>query len=136
MKKKVTICSIIIDIIVLLGYLWWNVPVYFAKEINVTEVREIEIMEIVDETNERAVVLIPSEEMNYILDSVADIQFKKSGISMGHMDYGLGITVIRNDGKVVSKFVINSDNVIQKSPFIYEAQSASICYDYLESLFQ
>nr|WP_315024906.1 hypothetical protein [uncultured Aminipila sp.] len=132
MKKKFTICGIIIVMLIILGYFWWNMPVYFAKGINAAEVRELKIL---DENAERAVVLTPSGEMNYILDSLSDIQFKKSGISVGHMDYGLEITIIGNDGKVVSKFNINSDNVIGEGLFLYEAQSISTCYDYLESLF-
>lgn len=132
MKKKFIICGIIIVTLVILGNFWWDMPVYFAKEINTAEVRE---MEILDENAKRAVVLTPSEEMSYILDSLSDIQFKKSGISVGHMDYGLEITIIGSDGKVVSKFNISSDNMIRRAPFLYEDQSESICYDYLESLF-
>lgn len=131
MKKKVMIYVIIVTMLVLSGYFWWNMPVYFAKGIDAAEVRQ---MQILDKNAERAVVLIPCEEMNYILDNLSDIQFKKSGISVGNMDYGLEITIIGNNGKVVSKFDVNSDHMIGKEPFLYKAQSASICYEYLESL--
>ena len=76
------------------------------------------------------------EDILYIVDNIQKHSFKKEGFSLFRMGTFYTLSFYNSDERLISKFIINSDDTIRKDPFFYRTNSGGLqsIVDYLDTL--
>lgn len=131
MKKKVVISVIAMLILISLAAIFYFAPKTFGKNVNPSDVNRIEIF---DGNTGVSFTIDNPEEIKYIVENIQSNQMKKDGISFGRMGYGLKITCVNdNDKVIISEIILNSDDTIRKDPFFYKCDGG-LCFDYIKGI--
>ena len=132
MKKKYIILGIVV-VLLLSAFIWWNVPTSFLSSVNVNEITSIHVL---NGNNGNAFDIESQEDILYIVDNIQKQSFEKDGVSLFRMGTLYTLSFYNGDGKPVSKFIVNGDDVIRKDPFFYRTNSDGLqaVIDYLDTL--
>lgn len=131
MKKKVVIPVIAMLILISLAVIFYFTPKTFGKNVNPSDVNHIEVFD--GQTGVGFNIDNP-KDIKYIVENIQSYHMKKDGISFGKMGYGLKITCIDSNGKVIiPEIILNSDNTIRKDPFFYRC-AGGLCVDYIKEI--
>lgn len=132
MKKKVSIFLAVALILIVGVAVWYNAP------IDLISLEPDEVMEIVvfNGNSGNATHIKDKEQIQHIIDSLNDIEVKRSKPSVGYMGYSYRMTIYLTNGNEAdgwNNFIINSDDTIRKDPFFYSVVRGKIDYSYIEN---
>lgn len=116
--KKVVFCIALILLISAFFCAWYVQPVKFLDNASSDGVSRILVFD--GQSGEKSTVTDKDE----IASAVSKLQgtvFKRSGISLGKMGYRYKLTFYDNEENVIESFIVNSESVLRKDPFFYEA---------------
>lgn len=99
------------------------------NHVNAESVSEIEIF---SGRTGRSATVTDSETIARICDALGGCDLRVDGVSLGHMGYGLRVTIHGATG--AQDFYVNSGDRARLDPFFYTARNGSIDFDYLNSL--
>lgn len=116
MKKKGSI-TIWIAIIVTISIIAWIAPSNFLKGIQAENIAMISVR---DGSTGNNFDIINQEDIEFIVGEIQSQSFKKDGISMFLMGTLYTMRFFDSDDKLVSEFILNSDDYIRKDPFFYK----------------
>ncbi len=129
-KKKLIGILLITAVIIIGGFIWWNVP---SSIINITA-SEVSKVEIFDGNTGRSITITDENNIEHIIGNLNTVSIKKEKISLGYTGYSFRTTIYKPDNVVYKTFIINSSNTIRKDPFFYRDSSDSIDFDYIKEL--
>lgn len=132
MKKRYIILGIVILLIVI-GFVWWNSETVFLKSVPSDSISVIEVRN--GRTGNRFAISDP-EDISYIVETMQGCSFHKSRISLFRMGTWLTLSFMDADGRTVSEFIINGNDVIRDDPFFYAIDHGDMAdiTDYLTNL--
>lgn len=127
--ENIYISAFIILLAGLAGF--WFVPKRFGNNVDPAAVDHINVFD--GETAVGFTIDTP-DEIKRIVENIQNIPMKKKGISMRHMGYGFSISYVdENENEIVPIFFLNSEDSIQKTPFLYTCEG-KLCFEYIKSL--
>lgn len=129
-KKKIVWILSITAIIIIGGFIWWNVPTSIIN-ISPSKVSKIEIF---DGNTGKTITIIDTKDIDHIIKNLNTVSVKKESISFGVMGYSFRTKIYKTNGSLYKEFIINSSDTIRKDPFFYRDSSGSIDYDYVRNL--
>lgn len=115
---------------VVISVVWWLLPTKITN-IEPEEVAEIQIF---DGNTGRVAEVSDEEAIEHVINNLNNVSIVKSKISLLYMGYAYDMTIYKTNGDVYKRFIINSESVVRKDPFFYEARSSDIDWDYITSL--
>ena len=133
MRKKIVICIAVAAVLLLLGIVWYRMPVSLPT----ADSEDIGRIYIFDGRTGKSADIRESWKIERIVEDLKGVTLKREGISLGYMDVGLRITLYDASGKEVrgwSKFKIKDAGNIRKDPFFYRVVGGEIDLTYIESL--
>lgn len=132
MKKKYIMLGII-AVILVSAFIWWNVPTSFLASVNANEITSIYVR---NGNNGNTFEIENQEDILYIVDNIQKQSFEKDGVSLFRMGTLYVLSFYNGDGKQVSKFIVNGNDVIRKDPFFYQTNGDGLqaVIDYLDTL--
>lgn len=131
MKK--CLLGIIIGLLVIFALIlvWWNVPKSFIKDENSTSISSISVF---NGNSGNDFKIADKDSIQYVVNSIQGVSFKKSGISQFRMGYGYKLTFYDNNKNEIDIFIINSDNKIRKDPLFYSTADNMKLVDFLNDM--
>ena len=132
MKKKYIMLGIVV-VLMVSAFIWWNVPTSFLASVNANEIISIHVR---NGNNGNSFEIESQEDILYIVDNIQKQSFEKDGFSLFNMGTLYTLSFYNADGKLISKFIVNSDDTIRKDPFFYRTNSSGLqtIIDYLNTL--
>jgi hypothetical protein len=132
-KNKKAIIGILFVAAVVVGVLiWWNLP-YTITDIDPSNVSKIEVF---DGNTGKSFSITDNNDIKYIVTNLNSLSLNKEKLSLGYMGYSFKTKIFGDDGDLYKEFIINSNDMIRKDPFIYRDSSKSIDYEYIQRLFE
>lgn len=132
MKRRIIAILGIIVILIVFAVIWWNSPSSFLKSVNADDVAVIYVRD--GQTGSRFAVE-NREDILYIVENIQKNSFRKKGVSLFKMGTWFTLSFCDENGKTISEFIVNSDSVIRKDPFFYNAGTGNMdIVDYLNML--
>lgn len=129
MKQKIYISAFIILLAGLAGF--WFVPKRFGNNVDPAAVDHINVFD--GETAVGFTIDTP-DEIKRIVENIQNIPMKKKCISMRRIGYGFSISYVdENENEIVPIFFLNSEDSIQKTPFLYTCDG-KLCFEYIKYL--
>ena len=123
MKKKVAIICCFIILILVAAFLWWNTPTTFLTS---TEADEIISIQVRDGHNGNIYEISNPDDIQFIVKNIQSQTFEKEGISIFRMGTWFTLSFCNKDGKVITKFILNSDDTIRKDPLFYKTDEDAL----------
>ncbi|MDD7739368.1 MAG: hypothetical protein PUJ62_04755 [Lachnospiraceae bacterium] len=133
MKKKIAIILSVVVILLAGIAVWYNMPIDLMN-LDHDEVREIVVF---NGNSGNITHITDKEQIQHIVDTLNDVEIKRSKLSVGYSGYSFKMTFYLSDGKEAgnwNNFIINSDDVIRKDPFFYSVTKGKLDYSYLENI--
>ncbi|MGO4375691.1 hypothetical protein AB4Z21_34065, partial [Paenibacillus sp. MCAF20] len=65
---------------------------------------------------------------------ISGVHFAKNKLALGYMGFGYRLTSYNEKGKVINRFIINSEDTVRYKGFFYKAKGETIDYEYLQQL--
>ena len=130
MKNKLLIVAIAIVLLTIVIIVIFKLPVHLIKQ----EAAEISYIDIFDGHNGKEFTIDKEEDVDYIVANISSIALKREGVSIGFLGYGFRMTFYNKNGKIIERFIMNSENAIRKDPFFYRDSTSSLCYNYIKNL--
>ncbi|MCI1960064.1 MAG: hypothetical protein LKJ25_10630 [Clostridia bacterium] len=130
--KKTFIVMIVLIFSVMCVLIWRKSPNRFLKNISSSDVSYIEIF---NGGTGNSIKVSDENDIEYIIDNIKGIKFYKRKMSAGYMGYRFRISFYNNDNKQLAVLIINSENTLRKDPFFYNDKTSSLCYKYINNLF-
>lgn len=132
MKKRLGIVLGVVGLGIILGVVWWNSSVSFLRHVDVEDVGGIQVRD--GRTGSRFVVE-ERDDIGYIVGSIREETFHRTGISLFRMGTWYTLTFLDRDGRKISEFIVNNDDVIRKDPFFYHVDAEGMgITEYLSAL--
>ena len=129
MKQKICISAFVILLAGLAGF--WFVPKHFGNSVDPAVVDHINVF---DGDTAVGFTIDAPDEIKQIVENIQNTPMKKKGISMRRTGYGFSISYVdENENEIVPIFFLNSEDSIQKTPFLYTCEG-ELCFDYLKFL--
>ena len=132
MKKKYIIIGII-AILLVSAFILWNVPTTFLATVDADEIAVIHVR---NGNNGSIFEVENSEDIMFILENIQKQSFEKDGVSLFKMGTFYTLSFCNDDGKIISKFIVNGDDTIRKDPFFYRTDDGNLqnIINYLSNL--
>lgn len=123
MKKKLFLTLVILLLVVIVGVVWYITPSKFLKNVSADDIKFIHIF---NGNNGSNYTIGEKQQISYIVENLQNISFEKSGLSFGKKGYLYRLTFEDTEGKIIDKFIINSNDTLRNDPFFYHDGSNSI----------
>lgn len=132
MKKKYIILGVVV-LLVASTFIWWSVPTTFLASVNANEITAIHVR---NGNNGNAFEIKNQEDILYIVDNIQKQSLEKDRVSLFNMGTLYTLSFYNDNGKLISKFIVNSDDTIRKDPFFYRTNNGGLqtIVDYLNTL--
>ncbi|MDQ0063461.1 hypothetical protein [Paenibacillus harenae] len=72
--------------------------------------------------------------IEHIVSDIGGVTFTKNKFALGYMGYSYRLTAYNHKGKVINRFIINSEDTVRYKGFFYKAQGETVDYEYLRQL--
>lgn len=121
-------------LVIIAGTIWYKTPVDFT-DLSSDEVLEIAIF---NGNSGKALHITERNEIEHIMENLNAVKMQRNGVSLFRMGYGFKTTIYLTDGEEAdgwNNFIINSNDIIRKDPFIYKVIEGNTNYDYIQGLF-
>ena len=128
---KMRVIVLLILVLVAIAVIWYVSPSRFLNNVTAEDVKFIHIF---NGNNGSNYTVGDREQISEIVDNIKSISFKKSGISLGRKGYLYSLTFENTDGKIIDKFIINSNDTLRNDPFFYRDESKSLCAEYIGNI--
>lgn len=100
---------------------------HFFVPTNVTATDDDIVKIRVFDGNDGTETIITSEaQIERIVTMLNDIEFLKTGVSIGYIGYSYDVTYYTASGEEVQQFIVNNEKQIRYEGFFYEAQNGAI----------
>ena len=134
MKRKCIVLGIVV-LLVVSALIWWSVPTTFLASVKENEITSIHVR---NGNNGNAFEIERQEDILFIVDNIQKHSFEKDRVSLFNMGTLYTLSFYNSNGKLISKFIVNSDDTIRKDPFFYRTNSGGLqtivdCLDTLEN---
>ena len=123
MKKKLAIICCFIILFFVVAFLWWNTPTTFLKS---TEAGEIHSIQVRNGHNGNMYEISNPDDIQYIVNNIQSQSFEKEGVSLFRMGTWFTLTFCDKEGKIITKFILNSDDTIRKDPLFYKTDEEAL----------
>lgn len=130
MKKQILIPIVIFSTLILIGVFYYFLPTTIGKGIEPAEVSQISVF---DGTNGKSFTIDNSQDIQYIVENIQSHSMQKDGLSLGYMGFHFRVQYLDSKDKVITEFILNSDDSIRKDPFFYRC-NGGLCIDYLTAI--
>ena len=132
MKKKYIMFGIVV-LLVASTFIWWSVPTTFLSSVNANEITAIHVR---NGSNGNAFEIKNQEDILYIVDNIQKQSLEKDRVSLFNMGTLYTLSFYNDNGKLISKFIVNSDDTIRKDPFFYRTSNGGLqtIVNYLNTL--
>jgi hypothetical protein len=123
--------TILLVMVVILGYIWWSLPVHFLDNVNANDVLSIEVF---NGNSGENFTIENIDDISYIVSNIQNLAMERENVSIGYMGYSFRLKFYNNNDKKIDEFIVNSYSTIRKDPFFYKNTSGKLCVDYLNDL--
>lgn len=72
--------------------------------------------------------------IEHIVADISQVSFAKNKLALGYSGYSYRLTSYNEKGKVINRFIINSEDTVRYKGFFYRAQGETVDYNYLQQL--
>lgn len=114
-KKKSVILGCIL-LLLLLGVLWWFLPVHFLRW---TDPQQIQSIQVWNGNNGNFFTVTDPEQIQTLVEQIRPVPFQKEDISLMGMGTTYNLTFLDAQEHQIAKFIVMSENSIRKDPFFY-----------------
>ncbi len=122
MKSRLRIVvSVLIAVLAISVFVWYYAPVDLLKSMNSRDVAVIQLRS--GSTGYQFQIENP-EDISFLVEAIQEGSFRKSGISSFHKGSWYTMTFCDAAGRELESITVNSDSLIRKDPFFYEAEES------------
>lgn len=107
---------------------------FFVSTKAVSTDEDIAKIRIFDGNTGNETIITDEAQIERVVGMLNDIQFKKTGVSIGYIGSGYNITYYNKQEEKAESFIINSDKQLRYEGFFYEPQNKDIDFTMLEEL--
>ena len=132
MKKKllVAIPTTVLALLLLIGFVWWHMPVALLQDVDAADVAYIEVSS--GSTGKASRI----EDADTIARIVSNIQAAKlHREDWEQIDgFSYSLSFYKTDGTRIDAFILNEDDEIRKGDMTWECERESLCFDLIREL--
>ena len=128
-RKKRIVPAVIILILLIVGTVWWFLPVQILNGCKPEEITRIDV----EGFPEAGTVTLDEEETRIIAENMYECGAKHAGISFTRMGYVYKLHFYKGE-EAVASFSVITDDWGRNPVFFYRPEKGSYCLDYLNSL--
>ncbi len=123
--------AILLVMVVIIGYIWWSLPIHFLDNVNANDVLSIEVF---NGNSGENFTIENINDISHIVSNIQSLTMKREKISVGYMGTLYSLTFYDFNGKIIDQFIVNGYSTIRKDPFFYKNTTSKLCVDYLNDL--
>ncbi len=134
MKSKHKRLLIILGIVSLIAIIY-SLTYIPKKVISIDSTKVAEIV-ILDGSTGREVVFTDKADIEYIINDLNEVTFKKKNLSIGYMGFSFRAQFYNDQGKKLNELIISSEDKIRYRAFFWEARENTIDFDFIAKAFE
>lgn len=131
MKGRLLKAAALLAAVIICGAVWYMSPVHLMRSISAEDIGAVYVF---DGSSGSDCTICDREQIEYIVNNLKGISFKRSGISLGKQGYRYRMTFKNVQGKTIDELIINSSGVLRRDPFFYRDKSNSLCEEYIGNI--
>ncbi|WP_128894148.1 hypothetical protein [Longirhabdus pacifica] len=133
MKKWKKVLLIIISILLMFAGIFSLT--FIPHKIITIDPSEVSKIEIFSGNSGDEITVTNENQIEHIISNLNEIRFQKNEFVFWRLGYDLNITIYNKNGKRYKEFIMNGNESIRYNFFIFEDNTKSIDYDYIDNLF-
>ena len=127
-KRIVKFLMLVLLILVCISIIAYLIPRRFLGK---TEPGDIARIVVFNGNNGEETVITDPEVIEHIVSDIKDKSFKRTRLSVLRMGFTYRMSFYDKNEKIVERFTVNSDTVINGSVFSYEVKNGTLDFDYI-----